>query len=160
MELDLFTSFLRESLYLILVFLFFFFYATFKGRQALINLIIGLYFALLISMLFPYYDAILGSAGAGGESFLKLGLFVVFTILATIFFTRMMPEEFKEKKTESVGKKLLIAASATIVVMVFSYHVLPVTEFITPGSPITFLFGSFHYYFWWLLAPHVILYAI
>lgn len=158
MELGFITSILSEFLYLIVVFLFFFFYSTFKGRQALINLIVGLYFALLISLEFPYYEALVGSAGAGSESALKLGLFIVFAILATIFFTRIMPDEFKEERFESLGKKSLVALAATIVVMIFSYHILPVTEFITPGSPINALFGHAEYFFWWLLAPLVILY--
>ena len=45
-----------------------------------------------------------------------------------------------------------LAVSATALVMAFSYHALPVTELITPGSPIAYLFGSESSFFWWLLA--------
>ncbi|MEM9336302.1 MAG: hypothetical protein AAGA35_00400 [Patescibacteria group bacterium] len=159
MDLGFFTTVLSESMYLILVFLFFFFYATFKGRQALIDLIFGLYLALLISIEFPYYEAIFGG-GAGSESLIRLVLFAVFTILATLLFHRIMPDEFEEKKLESLGKKILLAASATILVMIFSFHVLPVTEFITPGSPLNTLFGNAEYFFWWLIAPLVLLYLV
>lgn len=159
MELSFFASLLQESMYLIVVFLFFFFYATFQGRQALINLIFGLYLALLISLKFPYYETFY-SGGAISESLVKLALFIIFTTLSTILFARVMPDEFQEKKFESVGKKLLLAISATILVMIFSYHVLPVTEFITPGSPINTLFGNEKVFFWWLLAPLVVLYLL
>ena len=161
MELSFFTSILSESMYLIVVFLFFFFYATFRGRQALINLIFGLYLALLISIQFPYYETIFGSGGgAESESLIRLVLFAVFTALSTLLFARIMPDEFQEKKLESMGKKLALAGSATVLVMIFSYHVLPVTEFITPGSPINTLFGKAEYFFWWLLAPLIVLYLI
>lgn len=159
MELSFFTSLLSESLYLILVFCFFFFYATVRGRQALINLTIGLYLALLISLEFPYYDLLVGGVGAEGESIIKLVVFTLFALLATLFFARIMPDEFQEKKLESLGKKILLALGSTVLVMIFSYHVLPVTEFITPGSPISALFGHAEYFFWWLLLPLVILYA-
>lgn len=160
MELSFFTSVVSESMYLIVVFLGFFFYATFRGRQALINVIVGLYFALLISLEFPYYETFGSSGGDGSESIIRLVLFAVFTILSTMLFHRIMPDEFEEKKFESVGKKLLLAAAATVLVMIFSFHVLPITEFITPGSPINALFGNGQYFFWWLLAPLVVLYII
>lgn len=158
MELSYFTSILSESIYLILVFLFFFFYATFHGRQALMNLIIGLYFALLLSLEFPHYQTLLGAGGAGSESIIKIIIFVAFAILGTLFFARIMPDEFREKRFESLGRKSLVALAATVLVMIFSYHVLPVTEFVTPGSPINALFGNAAYFFYWLLVPLMILY--
>ena len=161
MELNFFTTFLSESMYLIVVFLFFFFFAAFRGRQSLINLIFGLYLALLISLEFPYYETIFGSSGgAGSESVIRLGLFVAFAALSTMLFARVMPDEFQEKKFESMGKKLLLSGAATVLVMIFSYHVLPVTEFITPGSPINTLFGNAEYFFWWLLVPLIVLYLL
>jgi hypothetical protein len=69
-----------------------------------------------------------------------------------------MPEEFKEKKFETFGKKLLLSAAGTILVMLFSFHALPVTELLTPGSPIRELFAPEQYQFWWLLVPFIILY--
>jgi len=53
---------------------------------------------------------------------------------------------------------LLLAVAGTILIMVFSFHVLPVTEFLTPGTPIQSLFAPAQYFFWWLLVPFVILY--
>jgi hypothetical protein len=36
--------------------------------------------------------------------------------------------------------------------------VLPLTEFVTPGTPIQAVFAPANYFFWWLLAPLVVLY--
>ncbi len=49
---DLFLL-IQEFAYLLGVFGFFLVYSIVRGRQAVINLVIGLYFALLISLEFP-----------------------------------------------------------------------------------------------------------
>lgn len=152
-------SFLQESLFMIVVFGGFFFYAIFKGRQSITNSILGLYFALLISIEFPYYDLLLGgTSDPKVESILMLTVFGIFTIIATILFARLMPREYDEGKFEDFGKKILLACGATVLVMAFSYHALPVTELITPGSPINYLFGSTQSFFYWLIAPVIVLY--
>lgn len=148
--------FIQEFAYLLGVFGFFLVYSIVRGRQAVINLVIGLYFALLISVEFPYYDVIL--RGQESDALGKVIIFGVFTIISTILITRLMPREYQEKKFESFGKKLLLAASGTILIMVYSFHVLPVTEFVTPGTPIQSVFAPAEYFFWWLLAPLVFLY--
>ena len=132
--------------------------AIFSGRQALINTIAGLYFALLLTTQFPYYDVILNGleqpaviAGA------KLVIFVIVAVLMTLMFKRIMPDEYDENKFETFGKKVALALGATILVMIFSFNVLPVTEFLTPGTPIQALFAPQEYFFWWLILPLVIL---
>ncbi len=146
---------LQEFAYLIGVFGFFITYAIVRGRQHVINLIAGLYFALLISLEFPYYDMLLGGED---DALGRVIIFGFFTVVSTILFTRLMPREYQEKKFESFPKKLLLAIAGTVLVMVYSFHVLPVTEFVTPGTPIQSIFAPANYFFWWLLAPLVILY--
>jgi hypothetical protein len=152
---DLFLL-IQEFAYLLGVFGFFLVYSIVRGRQAVINLVIGLYFALLISLEFPYYKMFLGDGE--GSAFMKVAIFAVFTVISTLLIARLMPQPYKEKKFESFGKKLLLAIGGTILVMVFSFHVLPVTEFVTPGTPIQAIFAPATYFFWWLLAPLVFLY--
>lgn len=152
-------SFLQESLYMIIVLGVFMFLALKKGRQTVTNLILGLYMALLISLEFPYYDAILGSAStAKSESILMLIVFAVFALLGTLLFARILPREYDESSFEGFWKKFLLASAGTVLVMAYSYHALPVTELITPGSPINYLFASSQSFFYWLIAPIVILY--
>ena len=161
MEIGYVLDFIYEVAYLIGVFSLFFLLAIFKGRQAIINIIIGLYLALLISIEFPSYDTIFaGLDSSQSLSLAKLVLFAVITFLTTLLCYRIMPDEFREKRFESVGKKLLLAAAATILVMIFSFQVLPVTEFLTPGTPIQSLFAPDPYFFWWLVLPLVILYVV
>lgn len=161
MDWGIILLFFYEMAYFLAVFGLLAVFAIFKGRQAMMNVIIALYFALLISIEFPYYDFVLsGLESAQGIAAMKLGFFAVITTLATILCFRIMPDEFKENRFESVGKKLLLALTGTALVMTFSFHVLPVTEFLTPGTPLQTLFAPEQYFFWWLIFPLVVLYVV
>ncbi|MCA9363581.1 hypothetical protein KC851_04650 [Candidatus Kaiserbacteria bacterium] len=154
-------DFMIEIGYFLLVFGIFLGFSVFKGRQAVMNLIFGLYLALLISIQFPNYDFILGGLDSAGSLALgKITFFAIISLLTTALCFRVMPDEFQENKFESFGKKILLAGGATILLMIFSFNVLPVTEFLTPGTPIQSLFAPEHYFFWWLLVPLVILYIV
>lgn len=161
MDLAFILDFISEAAYFIGVFLIFMVIVVAKGRQAIINVIFSLYLALLISLVFPYYDTLLDTFDtAKGVASGKLIIFALFTMTFFLLANRIMPDEFKEKKFESFGKKVLLALAATSLVMVFSFQVLPITEFLTPGTPIQSLFSPENYFFWWLLAPLVILFIL
>ncbi len=160
MDTSAVVDFIKEIAFLLIVFGGFFAVAIFKGKQTLINLTLGLYLGLLLSLQFPYYQSLTSSTGPEGESVLKMCIFGLFTLFSTILFSRLMPREFSEKAFEGFMLKFLFALGATVLVMTFSYNVLPVTEFITPGSPIQTLFAPADYFFWWLLAPLVLLFLL
>ena len=160
METEAIISFIQEILFLLVVFSFFLFFALKKGRQTVTNIILGLYLALLISIEFPFYETIINSSSAAAESVIRLIIFGVFAFVSTWLYTRILPREYDESAFEGFWSKLLLAAAGTILVMIYSYHVLPVTEFITPGSPINYLFGSEQSFFWWLMIPIAILFFV
>ncbi len=150
--------FLSESAYLLVVFLIFFSLAIIKGRQMLINIICGLYLALLLTIQFPYWDLVTKGLGQVVViATVKLVIFIIVTVLATLLFKRIMPREYAENKFESFHKKIALALGATVLVMIFSFNVLPVTELLTPGTPVQSLFAPQEWFFWWLLLPLLIL---
>ena len=59
-----------------------------------------------------------------------------------------------------VAKKAILVVLATILVMAYSYHVLPVTSLIDPGSAVGALFAPPEYFFWLMIAPLVGLFFI
>jgi hypothetical protein len=161
MDFGFVLDFMYETAYFLAVFMLFMLWATFKGRQAMINIIFGLYLALLILIEFPYTDYLTDSLGGSvAQSVGKLILFSIFTTLTTWLFAHVMPDEFREKKFESFFKKVLLAGAASILVMAFSFQVLPVTEFLTPGTPLQTLFAPEGLFFWWLMVPLVILFLL
>ncbi len=146
---------LKESIFMIIVFSVFLIYTIAKGRYALINVIFALYLALLISMKFPYYDQV------GGEGAIaKIVIFIVFVMIGVILLRRHIPGDDYEPAFQGFGKKILLSIMATILVMIFSFHALPVTEIITPGSPIQALFAPQEHFFWWLILPLGVLFFI
>lgn len=154
-------NFIYEIAYLLGVFGLFLVFAVFKGRQAIMNVIVGLYLALLISIEFPSYDQIFsGLESSESLAAAKLAFFAFITMFTTALCYRIMPDEFREERFESLGKKILLAMGASVLVMTFSFQVLPVTEFLTPGTPLQSLFAPEVYFFWWLLVPLVILYIV
>ena len=154
-------SFLQESLFVIAVFGTVFIYTLVRGKQAIINLILGLYFALLITLKFPYFDFILAPVeGANAESIIRITIFGVFTLISTILFSRLMPRRFDEKTFQGLGKKILFSLGAGVLIMAFSYHTLPVLEFVNPGTPMQSLFGPEQSFFIWLIIPIAILFLL
>lgn len=161
MDIAQLLDFVYEFAYFFGVFGLFTVFAVFKGRQATINVIVGLYFALLISLVFPNYEQLFSTLEDSKTiATARLAFFAVITLFTTVLCWRIMPAEFREERFESLGKKLLLALSATILVMTFSFQVLPVSEFLSPGTPLQSLFGPESYFFWWLLVPMVILYLV
>jgi len=150
-----------ECLYFLVVFGIFTIIAIAKGRQAIINVVASLYLALLLSINFPYYDQLFSFASTPTTlAVLKLGTFLGFTIFTLILFIRIMPREFLEGKFESFGKKILLSLAATALVMVYSFTILPVSEFLNPDTPLQIVFGREEWLFWWLLVPLIVLFFV
>jgi len=158
MDSTIILHFLSESAYLLIVFLVFLALSVFKGRQMLINIICGLYLSLLITTQFPYYDFLLGDLKQEIViSVIKLLFFIFITVLMTLLFRRIMPREFSEGRLESLKQKISLALGATILVMIYSFSILPVSEILTLGTPLQTLFAPSEYFFWWLILPFLIL---
>ena len=157
MDFSTLSALVQESIVLIAIVTGFLLFAMVKGRQSLINIIMGLYIGLLLSMVFPYTERLTSSTGS--ETAVSITIFVIAALAATLLFNRLMPTEFSERAFESFGKKLLFAAAGTVLVLAFSYQVLPLSEFIDPG-PIKALFVGEDTLFWWLLLPLVVLFFL
>lgn len=158
MDTALIIDFLSEFAFLLIFFFVFLSLTIIFGRQMLINIICGLYLALLINIQFPYFDTMFSDLKQPEViATAKLVVFIITLVLTTLLFKRIMPSEFLENKFESFHKKIALAIGATILVMIFSFNILPVTEFLTPSSPIQSIFAPHEYFFWWLLVPLVIL---
>lgn len=154
------ASLIHESVFLISVFSFFLAIALLKGRYAIVNIIFALYLALIVSLKFPYYSFFLSGESASSDAVVMIVIFTAFTIAGIMLFRRHIPGDDYESAFKHFGKKLLLASMATALVMTYSYHALPVTELITPGSPIQSLFGPEQNFFWWLIAPLLALFFV
>ena len=152
-------AFLKEFAFLLITFGVFLMYAMAKGRYAIINIIFGLYIALLVTYTFPFWKYFPQDVGDGGGS-AKIIMFIAILIAAVILFRRHIPGDDYEKAFQSFWLKVLLASMATILVMLFSLHILPVTDIINPGTPIQSLFAPEENFFYWLMLPLIVLFFV
>jgi len=145
---------------MLIVFSVFFTLALWRGRYFLVNLVLSLYIAFLLLLTFPYFDFLLRENEPTSNAVIKIVIFVIITILVSILFRRHIPGDDYEKLFSGLWKKILLASLATILVMIFSYNALPVTELIQPGTPIQSLFAPEEYFFWWLILPLAFLFIV
>jgi len=159
METTTIIAFFQESIFTVIVFSAFLVYAMIKGRYAIINAIFALYLALLISVKFPYYQNLTrGEDGSG--TMIKILIFISLVIAGIVLFRRHIPGDDYEAAFQGLPKKILLASMATILVMAFSFHALPVTDVLTPSSPIQSLFAPETNFFWWLIIPLIVLFFV
>jgi hypothetical protein len=159
MDSSALATLFHESFFMILVFAVFFLIALIKGKCAIINIIFSLYLSLLITLKFPYFDFFLNS-DPHTNAVVSIILFGIFTFIGVLLMRRHIPGDDYETAFHDFWKKLLLSLMATVLVMSYSYQALPVTELITPGSPIQALFGPEEHFFWWLIMPILVLFFI
>ncbi len=133
-------------------------YATIRGRQTTINAVFGIYFGILLTLQFSA-TGLLDTLTGTGLTIATCVLFIALTVAGTYITAHLMPDEFREGKFEGLGKKLLAATSATLLLLVACFHVIPVTELIPTGTPIQTVFAPAEWVFWWLIGPLTLLYA-
>lgn len=145
-----------EGAFVIAVFVLSFLFSILAGRQMMINFIFGLYFGLLFTLVSPF--SIEATTGQLSNVWLSIGVFALATVAGAVVTGKLMPESFREKRIESLGKKLFLAGAATILVTLYSFHVVPLDELVTMSSPVRSLFASEASFFWWLITPFFLLY--
>lgn len=160
MDIGAFIGILKESLFMVTVFVALLIFGMVRGVQAVTNLILALYLALLVALKFPYFNSFQNSGDDKGNAIVMIILFIIFTVIGTFLFGRLMPTGYHEPAFTDLWKKVALAVFATILIMAYSYHALPVTDIITPGSPIQSLFAPHDRFFWWLILPIIGLFFI
>ncbi len=150
------VAYIQSALVPLITFVVLLMFTMVRGRRAIISLILGLYFALLLSLKFPYYAKFNGVLGNMlSESTISILVFVLFVLLSSLLMNRLLFYRIDEGAFQSFPKKILLALMATILVMTYSYHVLPITNLVNPGEPASMLFSPNGYFFWWLVLPLV-----
>lgn len=154
------VAYLQSALVPILTFVALLLFGVIRGRRAITSLILGLYLALLISIKFPYYKAIGEAVTFLNETTLSLIIFAVFTAFSALLMDRLLFYRIDETAFEGFGKKAVLALLGTVLIMAYSYHVLPLSNLIDPGMPAHMLFAPEEHFFWWLVGPLVVLFVM
>ncbi|OGG41859.1 hypothetical protein A2837_01445 [Candidatus Kaiserbacteria bacterium RIFCSPHIGHO2_01_FULL_46_22] len=154
MDLDTILSILNGWFFLLAAFGLGLGLAMAKGRQTLINLIVGAYLGLFLYTNFPYLETLTGNAaGQTAASAISLVVFLGFTIASALLFSHLMPREYLEGAFEAIGKKLLLAGLFTVLVLTLSTHFLPIDAVISTGTPLPEFLLEEKLSFLWLVLP-------
>jgi hypothetical protein len=154
------VGYIQSALVPLVTFVALLLFSVIRGRRAITSLILGLYFALLISLKFPYYQNIYSAVGFLNDTTLSIIIFAVFAVFSAMLMDRLLFYRIDETAFEGFGKKAVLAILGTVLIMAYSYHVLPVTGIIDPGTPAAMLFAPEEYFFWWLAGPLIVLFLM
>ena len=154
----LFTIF-KESIYVLVVFGSFLILGLWKGRYFLVTFIFSLYLSLLFLLQFPFLENITSFSplGSGVTQTIVLSLF---TIASFFLFRRHIPGDDYEKTLENFPLKVLLSGAATVLVLAFTYTILPLSGIVGIDTPLEKLFATEAYFFWWLILPLMVLFFI
>jgi hypothetical protein len=142
--------------YAVLLGTLFFLLALVRGRQTVANLILATLFA------WPLWQAAqagLTHANVAVSQWGAVALFIGCAGGTTWLTYRIMPAEFSEKTLESFGKKLLLAAGATVLILLVTFHLLGLGTVIPGGGGVAPFFSPDHYTVWWILLVYASLYS-
>lgn len=160
MDYGVILGYIQSALVPLLTFIALLLFSVVRGRRAITSLILGLYFALLISLKFPYYEEIYGAIGFLNDTTLSIIIFTAFAAFSAMLMDRLLFYRIDETAFEGFGKKAALATLGTVLILAYSYHVLPITGLIDPGTSAHLLFAPEEYFFWWLVAPLVVLFVM
>jgi|GEM_PF-300855 len=159
MDLGSIISLIQGWVFVLIIFGLSLGYVMLRGRQRMTNLILGLYLSLLLYKMFPYTDFIADKVSSTStETTIWLIIFVIFTILTTWLFSRLMPREYLEGPFESIIKKFILAISATILLLILMLHYLPIDNIVSINTPIPTNLLTSENAFIWLSAPLISLF--
>ena len=131
------------------------------GKRRIIALIISLYIASFVYLQFPYIEKILSfDAGVFGVTAVVVSVFSVFFIVLYITVHRVVRASFPLRSGRRWLEAALLGIFSTTLVLALSYHVIPIEEIYDFSEPIDHLFESTEFFFWWLVAPLVILLTV
>lgn len=160
MDFAVIVGYIQSALVPLLTFVALLLFSIIRGRRAITSLILGLYFALLISLQFPYYPNIYEAITFLNDATLSIIIFTAFAVGSAMLMDRLLFYRIDETAFEGLGKKAVLALLGTVLILAYSYHVLPVTSIIDPGTPAAMLFAHKEYFFWWLVGPLVVLFLM
>jgi len=131
------------------------------GKRRIVALIFSLYFASFLYLYFPYSDFFIQSdLGTLELTALIAGVFFVFFILLFIILIRIINVSFPQSSGRRWLEATLLSTATTTLILALLYHVIPIAPLYDFSSPIDRLFESPEYFFWWLIAPLVVLFFV
>lgn len=150
------VAFFGNFLVLLVLAVLLFFFALRAGRAMLISLILALYVGFALFSVFPFKEMFLVGDTPLVRAVAGIALFAVFTFFPYVLLRRV-------STSGTIHINPLVLALLTLVtggfVLALGYHVLNIAAVIPLTPSLDALFAPDKYFFWWVLAPLVGIYA-
>lgn len=151
---DLIRDFSLDFIIIAITFAVLFVLSIHFGKGAIITLIFSFYVGLLVYLHFPYIERFLFFTETETQLFLSNAIvFLTFVIISYVTLSRVVYADFSEKTAGRLLEAGLLSASAALLLLAFSYQILPVTTLYNFGAPVDLLFEPSNFFFLWLIIP-------
>jgi len=148
------TSLSLDFFLLIAFFIVFTAYTFYFGKGRAATFIISLYVSTFLYLFFPYFEKLKGLVETeSGTIGIELSLFIAFLIITNIIIGRLIGGVFSVSTLYSWFEGILLSISGTVLVLIFSYHIIPITQIYDFSPYLDALFEPAEYLFFWLSAP-------
>jgi len=132
-------------------------YGLFFGKGRAVSLILALYPTALIFELIPYFKDILGTVSeTSGDVLVKAVIFAIILLPLHFIINHFIFTDFSFSRIRKLFEAGILGLSVLALLIAFSYRVIDISELYNFSSGIDTLFASANF-FWWLLAPFVVL---
>ncbi len=140
-----------DFLIVIIVFSLFFVFAWYAGRGPFVALLLSLYGAYAVYVVFPYMS-LLPSAPASTALAANIGLYAAFTLVIYLILRRVIVSDFLFIGVIGI---IILALLGACFVLALAHHVFPVESVYTFTPAVDALFAAKEWFFWWFIAPLV-----
>lgn len=120
-----------------------------KGKYELIALLLAVYPAALLTLLFPYAETL----GFGNGPLDKTLMFGSFLLVGTLLFRMYIETSFTRSRAWRVVEILILALACTGATLATLIHVCNVEQLYAFSPLIRDIFGGPVGLFWWLVGP-------
>ncbi len=123
------------------------------GKNGLISLVVSLYLAYALYIVFPYADTLIAlGTGTTAKALLSLGLFVGLGIIPFLFLQRATRASYGSLH---IIPNILLSFLVAGFIVALLYHVFDISHIYSFPKPIDQLFAPKGYFFYWFIAPLV-----
>lgn len=149
-----------DIIIIFVVFISLFVFSIWYGKSNSVSFLISLYIGILTFLSFPYLEE--STLLKNSEAQITLSHIAIFLIGVSIIHSivrRVIFTEYPSKKPLKYIEAGILSGAATLLLLAFAYHTIPLATLYDFGDSIDNLFSS-QYFFWWLVAPIVALLLI
>lgn len=144
-------NFASDFLIVLILFGVFFLFAWYIGRATLVSVLLALYAAYAIYVMFPY-ESFLPTAPAMTALLTNIGLYVGIALLFYIILRRVVVSDFLYV---GIFGTIILSFLGAGFLLALAYHVFPVASVYNFTPAVDLLFAPKAYFFWWFSAPAI-----